>query len=111
MDVGRRPPMIGYTSFQRWQATLLPSPSACSSGGSEVRQMSLAYEQRGLNLQPAGGFTGLGTSPDRTIFSRFVKGSGIGMALRRALVYGCSGRSKIIRVEPISTIFPRYMTM
>jgi len=47
--------------------------------------MSIAREHLGLNLQPSGGFTGLGTSPLRITRSLFAVGSGIGIEEMRAI--------------------------
>ncbi len=53
---------LSANSFQRWQATSCSSP-ICSSFGSSLRQMSIAWGQRVWNLQPGGGLVGLGISP------------------------------------------------
>ena len=60
--------------------------------GSSAAQSSSAYGQRVRKRQPLGGFTGLGTSPSRTILLDFLltSGSAIGIAEIRLLVYGCT---------------------
>ena len=74
----------------KWHATRCPLPIS-RSGGSSRLQMSAAYGQRGLNRQPAGGFTGLGTSPGRMMRVLWRCGSGIGTADRRAPAYVWAG--------------------
>src|SRR5262245_33491882 len=96
--------LAGY----RWQDTRRPSEVA-SSGGS-VRQRSMTDGQRGWNRQPAGGLTGLGTSPERMISSRRSSGCDGSAAENSAFVYGCRGFCAITLASPISTILPRYMT-
>ena len=65
------------TVAARW-----PRVPYATSGGSSREQISVAYRQRGWNLHPDGGCTGLGTSPSSTIRSRLSdrSGSGIGTA-------------------------------
>ena len=56
------------------------------SGGSTVRQMSITTGHRVWNLQPAGGFAGLGMSPGRMTRWRRVCGSMEGIAAINACV-------------------------
>ena len=81
----------------KWQAdrcALTPSGRWISSGTS-TEHRSCAFQQRVRNRQPDGGFAGEGTSPVRTICSRFSRsvGSGTGTADSSAWVYGCVGRA------------------
>ena len=61
---------------------------------------------------PEGAFRGLGNSPSIIILflSFSIRGSGIGTADNKALVYGCSGYVYSYPLSPISTICPRYIT-
>ncbi len=79
-------------------------------GGSTEEQIGITAGQRVWNRHPGGGAAGLGTSPFRMIRSRFRAGSGIGIAERRAWVYGCSGRLNSSSVGARSTTLPRYIT-
>ncbi len=65
------------------------------NSGSTSLQIFWAFQHRVWNLQPVGGFTGLGTSPVRMIRLRVssIAGSGIGTAESSAWLYGWSGRS------------------
>src|ERR1017187_7492218 len=69
----------------KWHATKW-SFSTSRSGGSCSLQISIAYGQRGWNLHPEGGLTGLGTSPGRIILLICRSGSGTGTAERSAIV-------------------------
>ncbi len=62
-----------------------------STGFSTSQTPSLAMGQRGWNLQPVGGSSGLGTSPLRIVRRRLRVGSGIGIAESSASVYGWVG--------------------
>ena len=75
-------------------------------------QFSVAIGQRVWNTHPFGGFTGLGSSPVRIIRSLLASmiGSGMGIAERSALVYGCKGFEYYSARSAISTICPRYIT-
>src|SRR5271157_6258634 len=79
-------------------------------GGGVWEQTGMTAGQRVWKRQPGGGAAGLGTSPFRTIRSRFKVGSGTGIADRSAWVYGWSGREKRSSVPARSTIWPRYIT-
>ena len=95
--------------FAWWQATKCPGRSSRNSGSS-TEQFSWAMGQRGWKRQPVGGLRGLGTSPARVMRSRFLVGSGIGMADISAWVYGCAGLPNRSSREAISAILPRYIT-
>ena len=72
-------------------------------------QPAIASGQRGWNEQPSGGSAASGISPRGRSRGTIRSGSGSGIALSSALVYGCRGLAKISSVGPISTIRPRYM--
>ena len=65
----------------KWQAAMLP-PSLTSSGGSSVRQISCAFQQRVWKRQACGGLVGDGTSPASTwrFFCAASRGSATGTA-------------------------------
>ena len=63
----------------------------CTSVGSISLQASIASGQRGWNRHPVGMSTGFGVSPLRITCSRLASGSGTGMTLISAFVYGCLG--------------------
>jgi len=79
----------------KWQAEKC-SGATSSSAGSILQQISSAYWHRGWNLQPGGGFTALGTSPESTIRILGALGSGIGMADRSAWCRGLGIFEKFI---------------
>ena len=54
-------------------------------------QISVQYLQRVWNLQPFGGFTGLGMSPSRIDSSFAPTVSVVGIAFSSASVYGWMG--------------------
>ena len=58
------------------------------SGGSFLRQISMTWGHRVLNLHPGGGLIALGTSPCIVTLMRLAVGSGTGTAAIRASVYG-----------------------
>ena len=63
------------------------SNSIALSAGVFVRQVSLAYKQRGWKLQPGGGSIGLGTSPFKIMRAILLReGSGMGTADKSAWV-------------------------
>src|SRR3989304_6567 len=75
------------------------------SSGTTRRHSSTAMGQRGWKTHPAGGSTGLGTSPRRMIRWRSASttGSGTGTAERSAWVDG--GEEEIREPEPRLEIF------
>ena len=77
---GRRP---DRTSAARWQAACRPGATACS-GGTVVRQTSMASGQRGWNGQPGGVDPARGVSPGRMIRDRRAAASTSGTAERSA---------------------------
>src|ERR1700737_2110242 len=85
------------SSPAKWQAATWPGRPCASSGGSisEHTPGTRAIGQRVWKRQPLGGLTGEGISPFSGIGSRLAsrRGSGTGMELSKALVYGCCGRS------------------
>ena len=119
--LGGRPPPIKWppstprrTRRSRRRGCMPPSGRAqpSRSSGTYPEQSSIATGHRVWNTHPDGGFSGLGISPSSTIRSlrRSNSGSGIGMAERSALVYGCSGFSYKSSQFANSTILPRYIT-
>ena len=72
-------------------------------------QIGVASGQRGWNAQPSGGSAASGISPRGRSRATVRSGSGSGIALSSAFVYGWRGLAKISSVGPISTIRPRYM--
>ena len=80
------------------------------SSGTVFAHSSIAIGHRVRNRQPDGGLMGVGTSPFKTIRSRFCCGSGTGIAESKACVYGCSGFSYSSTESAISTILPKYIT-
>ncbi len=73
-----------------------PGPAGRSAGLSR-RQRSLACGQRGWNVQPGGGSSGLGTSPATAVrASPVISRSGTASSSMR--VYGCCGLAKSSRV-------------
>ena len=61
----------------KWHAAMLP-PSLGSSGGSSMRQISCAFQQRVWNRHAGGGLVGEGTSPAR--IWRFLVAASLGSA-------------------------------
>ena len=55
-------------SSTAWQATR--TPPRVNNTGRSLRQRPLACGQRGLNAQPSGGLSGLGTSPETGVRAR-----------------------------------------
>src|SRR5262249_52440535 len=92
----------------RWQATRRPDSDR--SFRSSLEQRGSAWGQRGGEPQPAGGDSGLGTSPARMISSRRSSGCEGSAAEKSACVYGCLGDFETTSAAPISTILPRYIT-
>jgi hypothetical protein len=78
----------------KWQAAMCPGPKVRSLGSSAA-QRSWANGHRVRNLQPEGGFTGLGSSPliAAPLLDLSADGSGNGMVVMRPAVYGCAARS------------------
>jgi hypothetical protein len=77
--------------------------------GASLRHRSCATGQRGLKRQPAGSFARFGGSPGMPVSGTL--GPRIeGNASSRALLYGCDGVSKTVRVGPNSTTWPAYIT-
>ena len=59
-----------------------------------LEQSAWARGQRVRNRQPLGGLIGLGSSPriPTSVLAFSAAGSGIGIVLINASVYGCAGR-------------------
>src|SRR6516164_11310983 len=70
---------------RKWHAAQCPGLT-WRNAGVAVRHNSSAYGHRVWKWQPAGGLTGLGTSPCSTRFSRLIAGSGTGTAERSSSV-------------------------
>src|SRR5438445_635491 len=91
----------GYGPIAVTLARPAPGARGCAPGASRGGSASLqrpgtrAIGQRVWNLHPDGGLTGDGISPLSVIGARSFStiGSGTGIELSRALVYGCWGRS------------------
>ena len=87
-------PTVDISSAQ-WHATRWPSPMSRNSGSIVAQCSGLPSrsrsQQRVWKRQPDGGLAGDGMSPLST--SRFlrIRGSGFGIADRRATVYGWRG--------------------
>ena len=80
-----------YTSVYKWQATKCSSSTSTNSGRSNAH-LSYAFGHLVLNVQPEGGFAGLGKSPVSLIFSRLCTASSFksitGIDDSNAWVYG-----------------------
>src|SRR6185437_8081090 len=99
--------LSGVSSRQR--ALTWPSSPIWYSSGSWLRQRSCTTGQRGLNRQPLGGLPrsgGLPGIPLSSTRSPWMDGN----ASSRPLLYGCDGVSKTVRVGPVSTTWPAYIT-
>ncbi|CAM5307933.1 hypothetical protein SVIOM74S_01446 [Streptomyces violarus] len=76
-------------------------------------QICVAFQHRVWKRHPLGGAIGEGTSPlsrMRSLLAALRRGSGIGTADSRALVYGCIGLAYSESRSASSTILPRYIT-
>src|SRR5438132_869337 len=76
----------------------------------DLIEQGSANRHRGWKRHPAGGSSGLGTSPASVTSSRGLSRSMGSAAANSAFVYGCCGSSATASASPHSTILPRYMT-
>src|SRR5262249_56037820 len=100
----------GLAARLKWGGRGRRRPACVLSAGSSVAHRSMANGQRGWNRHPAGGSSGLGTSPASVSASRALSKSIGSAAANSAFVYGCCGASAIASASPLSTILPRYIT-
>src|SRR5215472_6024209 len=93
-----------------WQAASWP-PAMGSSSGVTVWQMSMASGQRHRNRQPGVGSITLGGSPRSVSAPTPNSARGSGAADSSSWVYGCLGLVSTSSIDPVSAIWPAYMTI